>query len=128
VIFVASNIGLSCAREHQEENRSDFDFLVRCRPGKLFSCFLDTAYSSRLAVLCTNGISHAQLHREQGTHWPAAIIPPASLTTTTTTHPASLYCELRISTRRDASEAARCTMNLRLYIIACHFALSDPHE
>ena len=49
-------------------------------------------------------------------------------TTTTTVHPASLYCELRISIRRNASEAARCTMNLRLDIIACHFALSGLHE
>lgn len=31
--------------------------------------------------------------------------------------------------RRDASEAARCTMNLRLdIIVACHFTRSDSHE
>jgi hypothetical protein len=114
-----------------KEKQDRLGLSLALQTGEAAFCFLDTAYSSRLAVLCTNGISHAQLHWEQGIHWPAANIPLGSLTTTTTTttaHPASLYCELRISIRRNASEAARCTMNLRLDIIACHFALSHPHE
>jgi hypothetical protein len=38
---VASNIGLSCAREHEKENRTDLDldFLLHRRPGKLLFAF-----------------------------------------------------------------------------------------
>jgi hypothetical protein len=96
VIFVASNIGLSCAREHEKKKRTDLDFLLHCRPGKLL------LLSGHCISFAPSGSlherkSHAQLHWEQGIHWPAANIPLHSLTTTTTTtHPASLSCELRI--------------------------------
>jgi hypothetical protein len=117
-------------------------FLVRGNTKKKTGPTVDsllhyTAYSSRLAVLCTNGIARPT---SLGAGDPLACskISRRTLTTTTKTnyHPSRLTTryspaansQAQHPIRRDASEAARCTMNLRLDIIHCHFTLSDPHE
>lgn len=93
-------------------------------------------FASAQAILWTKQLYHRPpLYWDQRAHWTALALttPPANGTLTT----ALLQCQLRPANtlplllrtpnlRRDASEAIRCTISLRLDIITCHchFALA----
>ena len=87
-------------------------------------------FASAQAILWTKQLYHRPpLYWDQRAHWTALALttPPANGTLTT----ALLQCQLRPANtlplllrtpnlRRDASEAIRCTISLRLDIITCH--------
>jgi hypothetical protein len=129
----SNNWAFLCAGTRKRKQvRHRLSLALALQTGEAAFCFLDTAYSSRLAVLCTNEHLTPNFIGNRG---PIGLQQISRRTLTTTSYyipPHHLLGTLLLRTqhliRRDASEAARCTMNLRLDIIPCHFTRSDPHE
>ena len=125
------HVGFSCAWEYQKENSSDFVSLA-LHTGE--AAFLLLGHCMPFAL--SGSLHERNLTRDfVGNTGPIGLQQISRRTLTTTSYyipPRYLLGTLILRTqhliRRDASEAARCTMNLRLDIIPCHFTRSDPHE